>query len=71
MLLQIISLQFFQNFTLLTTSEFENIIISSDEIVSLFRTLNDVKTNGPDDVSAPMLILCDDTIAVPLQLIYE
>ena len=59
------------NFTLLTTSKLENIIISSDEIVSLIRNLNKGKANGPDDVSAHMLILCDETIAIPLKLIYE
>ena len=59
------------NFTLLTTSKLENIIISSDEIVSFIRNLNKGKANGPDDVSAHMLILCDETIAVPLKLIYE
>ena len=58
------------NFTL-TTSKFENFIISSDEIVSLIRNLNKGKANGPDDVSAHMLILCDETIAIPLKLIYE
>ena len=59
------------NFTLLTTSKFETVIISSDEIVSLIRNLNKGKANGPDDVSAHMLILCDETIAIPLKLIYE
>ena len=59
----------FDNFTLLTTSKFENFIISSDEIVSLVRNLNKGKANGPDDVSAHMLVLCDETI--PLKLIYE
>ena len=46
-------------------------IISSDEIFSLIRNLNKGKANGPDDVSAHMLILCDETIAIPLKLIYE
>ena len=59
------------NLTLLTTSKFDNVIISSDEIVSLVRHLNKGKANGPDDVSAHMLILCDETIAIPLKLIYE
>ena len=59
------------NFTLLTTSKFENFIISSDEIVSLIRNLNKGKANGPDDVSAHMLILCDETIAIPLNFFYE
>ena len=37
----------------LTTSKLENIIISSDEIVSLIRNLNKGKAHdGPDDISA-------------------
>ena len=59
------------NFTPLTTSKLENIIISSNEIVSLIRNLNKGKAHGPDDISAHMLILCDDTIVIPLKLIYE
>ena len=39
--------------------------------MSLIRNLNKGKANGPDDVSAHMLILCDETIAIPLKLIYE
>ena len=61
----------FDNLTLLTTSKFDNFIISSHEIVSLIRNLNKGKANGPDDVSAHMLILCDETIAIPFKLIYE
>ena len=93
------------NFTLLTTSKFDNFIISSDEIVALIRNSNKGKANGdeivalirnsnkgkangdeivalirnsnkgkangPDDASAHMLILCDETIAIPLKLIFE
>ena len=59
------------NFTPLTTSKLENIIISSDEIVSLIRNLNKGKAHGSDDISAHMLILCDYTIVIPLKLIYE
>ena len=58
------------NFTLLTTSKLENIIISSDEIISLIPNLRKGKRNSPDDVSVHMLILCG-TIAIPLKLIYE
>ena len=54
------------NCTLLTTSKLENIIISSDEIVSLIRNLYKEKANGADDVSAYILILCVDTIAVQI-----
>ena len=39
--------------------------------VSLIRNLNKGKAHGPDDISAHMLILCDDTIVIPLKLIYE
>ena len=54
-----------------TTSKLENIIISSDEIASLIRNLNKGKAHGPADRSAHRPIMCDDTIVIPLKLIYE
>ena len=35
------------------------------------HVLNIDKSSGPDDISARMLILCDDTIVVPLKLIFN
>ena len=37
----------------------------------LIRNLQSGKANGPDDISARMLLLCDDSIVLPLKLIFK
>ena len=45
--------------------------ISSDEITSLIRSLNKGKACGPDGISAHMLLICGDTVTLPLKIIFE
>ena len=45
--------------------------ISLDTIISFLRNLNKGKATGADEISAQMLIMCDDAIATPLKIIYE
>ena len=59
------------NFAYTTNARFDNIVISEEEIITLIRNLNTGKANGPDEVSAHMLHICDETIAVPLKIIFE
>ena len=59
------------NLTHCINSKLENIQISAEEIMSLIPNLNIGKANGTDNISAHMLILCDDTVACPLNIIYE
>ena len=59
------------NFNYSTDSRFDTITISENEIISLIRSLNVGKANGPDGISAHMLIMCDETIVVPLKIIFE
>ena len=59
------------NPTLLTNSKLESFTIFPDEITSLIRSLDSAKAGGPDGISAQMLLLCDDTVTVPLKLIYN
>ena len=59
------------NLTYVTNSRLVDIVISLDEIISLIRNLNKGKATGPDEISAQMLIMCDDSIATPLRIIYE
>ena len=47
-----------------------DIVIPLDEIFSFIRNLNKGKATGPDEISAQML-MCDDSIATPLRIIYE
>ena len=59
------------NLTFLTNSRTADIVVSLDERVSLILHLNEGKTTGPDEISAPLLIMCDDFVATPFKIIYE
>ena len=51
---------------------FQSYIYSeSDELISLIRNLNPNKATGSDGVSGQMLLLCDNTVVLPLQIIFE
>ena len=54
----------------LTGQRLDNIVIDSDEILSLIRGINPNKSNGPDIISGHMLRLCDKSIVLPLKLIF-
>ena len=58
-------------FHYLTESRIEGINISSDEITSLIRSLDKGKAGGSDQISSHMILLCDDSITVPLKLIFD
>ena len=59
------------NFTYLTNERLDHIPFTDDEILLLIRNLNSGKCNGPDNISARMLLICDDTIVKPLKLIFK
>ena len=59
------------NFNFITNARLDRILISEDEIITLIRSLNIQKANGPDEISAHMLLICDDTIVTPLKIIFE
>ena len=40
-------------------------------MVSLVRHLNPNKASGSDGISAQMLLLCDESIGMPLKIIFE
>ena len=55
----------------LTEKVFDNITIGNEEIISLIRNINPGKASGPDGISGQMLLLCDDSVILPLQIIYS
>ena len=59
------------NFTYLTNERLDYIPFTDEDILLLIRNLNANKSNGPDDISARMLLLCDNTIVLPLRLIFS
>ena len=65
------------NSTVLPTINFLNdkridyISIQSDEIIRLIRNLNPNKATGSDGISGQMLLLCDDSVVLPLKIIFQ
>ena len=59
------------NFNYITDSRLDIIRVTSNEILSLIRKLNEGKATGPDQISAHMLLICDETIVAPLKIIFE
>ena len=59
------------NFTYLTNARLDNITFTEEDILLLIRNLQPGKANGPDEISARMLLLCDDSIVLPLKLIFQ
>ena len=49
----------------------DHISIHSDEIISLIRHLNRNKATGSDGISGRMLLLCDNSVVLPLKVIFQ
>ena len=49
-----------------TDERLSHIPVRNDDILSLIRGLNINKSSGPDEISARMLSLCDESIVLPL-----
>ena len=59
------------NFNYLTNEKIERIPIENNDIISLIRKLNPTKANGSDGISGQMLLLCDDSVILPLRIIFR
>ena len=55
----------------LTNKRFDFIPITSKDIISLVRNINPNKATGSDGISGQMLLLCDDSVGLPLQIIFK
>ena len=56
---------------LLTDKNIDHVPIQYDEIISLIRNLNPNKATGSDGISGQMLLLCDNSVVLPLQIIFQ
>jgi len=59
------------NFSYLTNEKIEQIPIENEDIISLIRKLNPNKASGSDGISGQMLLLCDDSVILPLRIIFS
>ena len=55
----------------LTDKDIEHIPIQCDEILSLIRNLNPNKATGSDGISGQMLLLCDNSVVLPLKINFQ
>ena len=55
----------------LTDNRIDHIEIQCDEILSLIRNLNPNKATGSDGISGQMLLLCDNSVVLPLKIIFQ
>ena len=58
-------------FNFLTDKRIDRIIIQDDDILTLIRHLNPNKASGSDGISGHMLLLCDNSIVLPLKIIFK
>jgi len=54
-----------------TIERIDQVIIEVEDITTIIRKLNPNKATGPDGITSQMLLLCDETIAQPLQIIFK
>ena len=59
------------NITLLTDKRIDQITIGNDEIITLMRNIHPNKASGSDGISGQMLLFCDDSVVLPLKIIFE
>ena len=55
-------------YSALPLTEFQ---ISEEKILSTIRSLNPNKAHGWDDISVRTIKICDDSLVLPLKLIFE
>ena len=58
-------------FNFITNKRLTNIPIENDVILKLIRNLDPNKAAGSDGISGHMLLLCDDSIVIPLKIIFQ
>ena len=55
----------------LTDKRIDHVSIENVEIISLIRKINLNKATGSDGISGQMLFLCDESVILPLQIIFS
>ena len=55
----------------LTDKRIDYISIQNEEIISLILNLNPNKASGSDGISGQMLLLCDNSLVLPLKMIFQ
>ena len=48
----------------------DDVTTENDEIISIIRKINPNKATGSDGISGQMLLICDESVIIPLQIIF-
>ena len=56
---------------LLTNKRIDQVTVENEEILSLMRNSNPNKSTGSGGISGKMLLLCDDSVCLSLQIIFK
>ena len=59
------------NFIFLADQRIDQLTIGNDDIIALIRNINPNKATGTDGISGQMLLLCDDSVILPLKIIFR
>ena len=59
------------NFQYTTEARIDSVVIKKGDILSLIRNLNPNKATGSDEISGQMLLICDDSVVLPLMIIFR
>ena len=59
------------DFNYLTDKRIDNVLIIDNDILTLVRGLNPNKAIGADCISGKMLLLCDESVVLPLKIIFN
>ena len=54
-----------------TDKKIDAMILQNDEILSLIRNINPNKASGSDGISGHMLRICDNSVVLPLKIIFQ
>ena len=57
-------------FTFFTDKRINYVTIDNDQIISLIRKIDPKKATGSHGISGQMLLLCDESVILPLQIIF-
>ena len=59
------------NLILLTDKRIDHLTIGDNDIAALIRSINPNKASGSDCISGQMLLLCDNSVILPLKIIFR
>ena len=54
-----------------TNTKIHFICVTNKDIISVINSLNSSKAHGYDNISTKMIKICNDSVTIPLKIIFE